>query len=345
MKISACMIVKNEEELLPGCLESIKDFVDEIIVVDTGSTDRTKEVAEEHNAKIFDIEWDDDFSAARNFAMSKATGDWLFTIDADEYIDKEDIKVFKKMLPNIEQDAIAITVYNLYGANRVPRGQFEQCRFFRKSSDFKYVGRVHNRPRVNGDKIILLPFRLYHIGYDLPLEVMIEKDKRRVKMCKRWTEEEPNDATSWYYYANALRTIGGKPNLKAFDEIIGILKKGLVVSHENGNDNFNIRVQTLNNLAWLNYVQRNFDEAILYGMKALAAKPDYLDAILVVGLANALSVSAIEGEEYLKRYLREVDAYKVSSEFDCIVMEHANDRKLAYKMLIDIENWKETQSK
>lgn len=342
MKISACIIVKNEEELLPKCLESIKDLVNEIIIVDTGSTDKTKEIAEEHGAKIFDYEWDDDFSAARNYAISKATGDWIFTIDADEYIEVEDIKTFKKMLPDIEQDTIAIDVQNLYGAKRVPRGQLTQVRFFRKTSDFKYVGRVHNRPLINGDKIIVVPFRLYHVGYDLPIEVMMKKDKRRVRMCKRWTEEEPDEAMAWYHYANALKTIGGKPNFDAFDEIIDIFKRGLAVSHENGDNHFNMRVQLLNNLAWMNYAQRKFDDSVSCGMKALAIKPDYMDSILVVGLANTYGINALSGETYLQRYLREVDAYKESPELDCIVMEHANDRKLAYKALIDIENWKET---
>ena len=337
--ISACMIVRDEEELLPACLESIKELVDEIILVDTGSTDKTKEIAEEYGAKIYDLKWDNDFSSARNFAMSKATSDWVFTVDADERVEQKDIPVLKKMLPDITQDTIGVNVLNLYGPNKTARGQLVMMRFFRRSSGIKYIGRVHNRPVVNGDSIITIPFKLYHLGYDLPPEDMVKKDKRRVSMCKVWTEEEPNEAQAWFHYANALKTIGGKLNFDAFDDIIKILKKGLAVSHENGNNHFSMRVQILNNLAWMYHATQRHDEAVKYGLKALAIKPDYIDAILVVGLANTYGISALSGEQYLLRYLREVDAY--SPEPDCIVMEHANDKALVYRALVEIEGWKE----
>lgn len=83
MRLSAVFIVKNEEELLAQAMESVKEF-DEIIVIDTGSTDRTKEIASQYTDKIFDFPWCDDFSAARNEAIKHATGDWIYSIDADQ---------------------------------------------------------------------------------------------------------------------------------------------------------------------------------------------------------------------------------------------------------------------
>ena len=84
--ISLCMIVKNEEKVLGRCLVSAKDIADEIIIVDTGSTDRTKEIARRYGAKIFDQKWQDDFSLARNFSFSKATMDYCMWLDADDVI-------------------------------------------------------------------------------------------------------------------------------------------------------------------------------------------------------------------------------------------------------------------
>ncbi|WP_054739610.1 glycosyltransferase family 2 protein [Cellulosilyticum ruminicola] len=84
--ISLVMIVKNEEANLPRCLESVQGIVDEIVIVDTGSEDNTKEIAKQFGAKVYDFEWCNDFSAARNYALSKATGDWNLVLDADEYI-------------------------------------------------------------------------------------------------------------------------------------------------------------------------------------------------------------------------------------------------------------------
>ena len=104
--ISLCMIVKNEEKLLARCLDSIADLMDEIIIVDTGSTDKTKEIAARYTEKIYDFEWINDFAAARNFAFSKAGMEYIYSADADEVLDEENRKAFlelkKTLLPEID---------------------------------------------------------------------------------------------------------------------------------------------------------------------------------------------------------------------------------------------------
>lgn len=106
MTISVCMIVKNEEKNLGGCLDCLTSIADEIIIVDTGSTDKTKEIALQYTDKIYDFEWIDDFSAARNFAFSKATMDYIYSADADERLDQENQAKFLQLkeilLPEIE---------------------------------------------------------------------------------------------------------------------------------------------------------------------------------------------------------------------------------------------------
>lgn len=88
-RISLCMIVKDEEEHLPRCLASVADVVDEIVVVDTGSQDHTVAVAAAHGARVFQIPWTGDFSAARNAAIDRATGDWVLVLDADDELTPE----------------------------------------------------------------------------------------------------------------------------------------------------------------------------------------------------------------------------------------------------------------
>lgn len=104
--ISACLIVKNEEKVLARCLESLKDISDEIIIVDTGSTDKTKEIAAAYTNKIYDFPWIDDFSAARNFSFKKAEKEYIYAADADEVIDEENRKKFlllkQSLLPEVE---------------------------------------------------------------------------------------------------------------------------------------------------------------------------------------------------------------------------------------------------
>lgn len=106
VSISLCMIVKNEEKVLDRCLESLAPHMDEIIIVDTGSQDGTKKIAGKYTDKIYDFTWTGDFSEARNFAASKAVMDYIYTADADEYLEKEDRKKLedlkKVLLPEVE---------------------------------------------------------------------------------------------------------------------------------------------------------------------------------------------------------------------------------------------------
>lgn len=104
--ISLCMIVKNEEAVLARCLDTVADLVDEIIIVDTGSTDKTREIAARYTKLLYDFEWVDDFSKARNFAFSKATKEYIYSADADEVLDeknRERFRILKEcMMPEIE---------------------------------------------------------------------------------------------------------------------------------------------------------------------------------------------------------------------------------------------------
>ena len=111
LTLSLCMITKNEEQFLEQCLNSVKELVDEIIIVDTGSTDKTKEIASKFTDKIYDFQWCDDFSAARNESLKYATQDWILVLDADEVISKEDYQKIKELIqPEIQPEASAYTL-------------------------------------------------------------------------------------------------------------------------------------------------------------------------------------------------------------------------------------------
>jgi len=112
VSLSLCMIVKDEEASLKGCLEAARPFVDEIIFVDTGSKDSTKDIAKQFDARIFDFEWVDDFSKARNFSLSKAKSDWILVLDADEIVLPEDFKSIKRLISEGEADAYSLRQLN-----------------------------------------------------------------------------------------------------------------------------------------------------------------------------------------------------------------------------------------
>ncbi len=140
MKISAVLIVKNEEEILATALESVKDF-DEIIVVDTGSTDRTIEIAKRYTDKVFNFPWIDDFSAARNHAIEKATGDWIFSIDADHEL-LTPIEQVRAEAEKVEAAGLKTAlVKTLMGKDDV-QVHYRDV-FFKKHQEVRWVGAVH----------------------------------------------------------------------------------------------------------------------------------------------------------------------------------------------------------
>lgn len=134
-KISACLIVKNEEQLLSRCLESILD-VDEIIVCDTGSIDKTVSVAESCGAKIVHFDWCDDFAAARNYVKNQASNEWIFSIDADEFLEPGGIEKIRRAIDDCDEDSINVVMKPEDGY-----GQHHLARVFRKECE--WVGKVH----------------------------------------------------------------------------------------------------------------------------------------------------------------------------------------------------------
>lgn len=139
LPISVCLIVKNEEKNLSLLLESIKDLFQEIIIIDTGSTDKTKEIALKHTKKIYDFDWTDNFAEARNFSLSKATQEWILCLDADFiFLEKSVVEIEK---------TIKTTNYDIFNINCVEfDGIIHPLTFlFKNNLDIKFVGSIHEQ--------------------------------------------------------------------------------------------------------------------------------------------------------------------------------------------------------
>lgn len=145
IEISLCLIVKNEEAVLKRCLDSAKDFVDEIIVVDTGSTDKTKEIASMFTDKVFDFKWINDFSAARNFAFSKATKDYQMWLDADDVVPEKSIQLINQLKSNLSSSVDIVTMNYLYAfdKNDNPILSFKRERLLKRSKNYQWIDPVH----------------------------------------------------------------------------------------------------------------------------------------------------------------------------------------------------------
>lgn len=143
--ISLCMIVRNEDKVLARCLESVRGCVDEIVIVDTGSSDATKEIAARYTDRIYDFEWIDDFSAARNYAFEQATGDYLLWLDADDVLLPTDAAALRRYKD--EQlagcDVVMLRYNTAFDELGRPTFFFYRERLIRRTLPHRWVGRVH----------------------------------------------------------------------------------------------------------------------------------------------------------------------------------------------------------
>ncbi len=212
--ISLSMIVKNEEKFLPGCLESVKGIADEIVIVDTGSNDRTKEIAANYGAKIFDFAWQEDFSTARNEALKYCTGEWILYLDADERIVYPSPEELLDLLKNADKTIggfyclIESEHYQMDGNTEVHRGGYP--RIFRNLGypNIKFIGRVHEQiaPSIfqNGLSIQFSNIKILHLGYNQGREVLESKIKRNYRMLIQHVKEEPLNGYAWYQLGQTL---------------------------------------------------------------------------------------------------------------------------------------------
>lgn len=169
--ISLCMIVKDEEAVLKRCLDSVSDLVDEIIIVDTGSSDSTREIASRYTNKIYDFSWEDDFAKARNFAFSKATKDYIYSADADEVLDSANRLRFRELkevlLPDIE---IVQMKYVETEAQSVLNATWEyRPKLYKRLRSFVWIDPVHETVRT--DPLV----------FDSDIEIQHKPEKLHVK--------------------------------------------------------------------------------------------------------------------------------------------------------------------
>src|SRR5436190_8438086 len=195
LKLSLCMIVKDEEEMLPRCLDAVADAVDEIVVVDTGSSDRTVEIAEVFGAKVIHREWTGDFSEARNASFDAASGDWILYLDADEVLVKEDVERLRSVAGRIWREAFFIIETNFTGdAGDGTATTHSALRIFRNRPEYRFEGRIHEQiahklPAYNAERLEYTNIRIEHYGYLGAVRSSKEKSRRNIELLERQLAE------------------------------------------------------------------------------------------------------------------------------------------------------------
>lgn len=332
--LSVCLIVKNEEQFLEAGLASVESLADEIIVVDTGSTDKTKEIARKFTEKVFDYPWNNDFAAARNESLRHATGDWIFILDADEVlaahdqalflqaINNWDVAAYRQVTRNYSSDSSIKgwvplpTVDSRAGASgevffrdgplpQHPSGWFPsvKIRLFQNNpnASLHFEGAVHEliseqKMEQSGQKLMTLPFPVHHYG--TWKTDWREKSKGRIALTTRKIVESPAAAKA-HFEVGVQYLASGQYLLaeQAFEHSLGL----------------EIHSEPLYHLALTQQKQGKYEQAVENYQNVLSLRQDHADAHYGLGFCSFQQQDGAKAREHFQRAIMFnpllVDAY------------------------------------
>jgi len=224
-KLSLCMIVKDEEKDISGCLESVKGVVDETIVVDTGSTDRTVEIAKSLGARVYSFSWCDDFAAARNESIRHATGDYIIWLDADDRIEGAEVqklRELKQCFPRAKNRAYALQLQSPRGG--LVEDSSYQTRIFPNLPGVCFEGIIHEQVGHSLQRLRVpfecVPIKVTHYGYSDPKHLP-EKAERNLGLLLRQEKKNPSDYVNQFHLAETYGALGNKAKaLEHFKKVI-----------------------------------------------------------------------------------------------------------------------------
>lgn len=233
--LSLCMIVRNEEQQIGKCLASVQEAVDEMIIVDTGSTDQTMQICEALGASVYRFPWNGSFADARNYGLKFATGDWILWLDADEEVDGNDKHRLRNVLTEVSLSICNIHLINYYGEEVHPDKVLTVAhpRLFRNGRGFKFIGNIHEALNVlqlgvTEQEIGFVDVRVHHYGYMDPCVQSKKKVERNLKLLKQELLLSPENVP-WLHYHLATEYMRSHQFQKAFEHtnrsILGFIQK------------------------------------------------------------------------------------------------------------------------
>ncbi len=297
--ISACLIVRNESLVLKRCLASLSGAVDEIVVVDTGSTDATPEIAASFGARICRHDWRDDFSAARNVGLDVASGDWILTIDADEYLEAGSRRQVRAAIDGTEADGILVTVRNLLAPGElIQSAESRIVRLFRRRDDVRFAGIIHEEVTANitrrGGRIVGSPLVIVHDGYSSDTtQGAGTRAERNLPLLLRAAADSPLDPYLHFHLGATYQHLGRHADARRH------LQQVWQLPHDQLNTE--ILAGAAVRLAQLALLDRRDESVVRYASRALALEPDHVLAHYLSGLALVrLGRSALAGTHLAK---------------------------------------------
>ena len=310
MTLSLCMIVKDEEAMLGRMLAAIRDHVDEIVVVDTGSQDRTVEIAESFGANVLHHEWTGDFAEARNVSVEAATGDWILYLDADEVLVDGDGPRLRALTGQTWREAYYIVMTNFVG--HVDDGHalhFNALRMFRNRPEYRFTGRLHEQwaaefPAYLPERLVISDVRVDHFGYLGVVRDEKDKSRRNLELLQRQVAEGDDSA---FLHFNL-----GSEHLALHEDAVAVEEFACAWEKMRGDDGKIRRLGFVPSLASryvraLNLTGR-YAELQEVAAEALDRLPGFTDIVLEQSAAARAQGDHEEAERLLRRCLEMGDA-------------------------------------
>ncbi|WDL95308.1 TPR domain-containing glycosyltransferase [Alicyclobacillus sp. ALC3] len=317
--VAAAIIVRDEERTIGETIDRLRPAVDQIVVVDTGSTDNTVEIIRNQGVEPLHFAWVDDFSAARNFALSHVTTDWVFCVDADELLFPEDVaqvRTVAGLFDGVEPAALVRIGIMNQAAGRV-EPNYDVTRLFPARIGLRFWGRVHEQ--VAGPEGILsgtayyrpsARIRLYHDGYEPDMTVQKDRFKRNISLLRKNVEDDPRDIASWAFLGRELL-------------FSGEVEEGVRALYEA--DRLAPDIPQFGRMpeVWMFLIdalaaQGRFDEAITVAKRAVESRPDFPATWYAKGRAQtqfALN-NLSQAQEAVREALTRAPAYRGIVSYD-----------------------------
>lgn len=332
--ISLCMIVKNEEEFLPRCLASVTDVVDEIIVVDTGSEDRTVEIAESFGAKIYHHPWQNSFSLHRNQSLEYATCDWVLILDADEELERVDIEKLKTATRIPDINVVSVSVLNKNLKTGELTSFLPSMRLWRRRLGCHYESIVHNELRIpDTEPVLRADVRVYHYGYSLDWDKQKQKVERTRALLEQQLAADPDNAFANFNYAQLLRGESQRPDETTCNLILEHAGRAVDNTDPQTRTQRYLHVSALEQMSAAYFYLQRFADAERCLRRALDIDPDYIDARYDLGHIFAARGDLEQAIAAYTDYIDFANNFQRADEADSYILQHTNRQPEAYYAL------------
>jgi tetratricopeptide (TPR) repeat protein len=309
LRVSLCMIVRDEQEMLPRCLAAVADAVDEIVVVDTGSTDRTIEIARSYGARVIERAWTGSFAQARNVGLDAASGDWLLVLDADEVLVDEDASLLRSLLGQTWREAFYLTEINHTGELEIGAAvTHDTMRLFRNRPAYRYSGRLHeqiahNLPGYLPERLRASGVRIEHYGYLSAVRDTRAKSERNIELLRLQQAEAPPSAFLHYNLGSEYAAAGDER--AALREL---RRSWELLEADPEADSYHFAPALANRLVRALRVCGQQDEAIAQAACGLERFPGFTDLVFEQATANHIGGELERAIELYERCIEMGDA-------------------------------------